>query len=43
MFSGKPSKLFEKTHPDWNPTLKMGYKCKSFKQRKIHSNKKATT
>ena len=40
MFSGKPSKLFEKTHPDWNPTLKMGYKCKSLNSERFIQIKK---
>ena len=40
MFSGKPSKLFEKTHPDWNPTLKMGYKCKSLNSERFIRIKK---
>ncbi|XP_065667209.1 uncharacterized protein LOC124816740 isoform X2 [Hydra vulgaris] len=38
--SGKPSKLFEKTHPDWNPTLKMGYKCKSLNSERFIRIKK---
>ena len=25
MYLGKPSKLFEKNHPDWLPTVSMGY------------------
>ena len=25
LFLGKPSKLFERNHPDWIPSVNMGY------------------
>ena len=37
LFLGKPSKLFERNHPDWIPSVNIGY-SKKFESLSHHSS-----